>query len=93
VGSEALSFLSAWSLVVYAAIAVASRLVVGSGYGLAMLRALGAKRSDVLALVLAYTVIIALASSALGIAVGAAGTQAVSTAPGGLGRALTWRPS
>jgi hypothetical protein len=78
VGSEALSFLSAWSLIVYAAIAVAShaiasRLVVESGYELAMLRALGAKRSDVLVLVLAYTAMIALASSVLGIAIGTAG--------------------
>ena len=85
VGSEALSFLSAWSLIVYAAIAVAShaiasRLVVESGYELAMLRALGAKRSDVLALVLAYTAMIALASSVLGIAVGTAGAQVVSKA-------------
>jgi ABC-type lipoprotein release transport system permease subunit len=57
VGLEALSFLSAWSWVVYAAIvatsyAIASRFVVESSYELAMLRALGAKRSTALAIVL-----------------------------------------
>jgi ABC-type lipoprotein release transport system permease subunit len=84
IGLEALSFLSAWSRAVYAAIvatsyAIASRFVAESSCELAMLRALGAKRSTALAIVLAYIVVLALAGSVLGIAVGTAGAQATST--------------
>jgi len=84
VGLEALSFLSAWSWAVYAAIvatsyAIASRFVVESSYELAMLRALGAKRSKALAIVLAYIAALTLAGSVLGIAMGTAGAQAIST--------------
>ena len=84
VGLEALFFLSAWSWAVYAAIvatsyAIASRFVVESSYELAMLRALGAKRSKALAIVLAYIAALTLAGSVLGIAMGTAGAQAIST--------------
>ena len=82
--SEVLAFLTAWSSVVYVSIAVASyviasRLVAESSYELAVLRALGARGSTVLALVMTYVIVAALTSSLLGIAMGTACSQAVST--------------
>jgi ABC-type lipoprotein release transport system permease subunit len=78
------AFLNIWSIAVYAVVAAASyiaaaRLITESNYELAMLRALGAKKRLTLTLILAYTATVALLGSTLGIALGTAGTQVVST--------------
>lgn len=77
-------FLNVWSLVVYAVVAAASyiisaRLTVDSSYELAMLRALGARRRQILTLIITYIAIIAFLGSILGIALGLAGAQVIST--------------
>ena len=84
VNLETLAFLDVWSLVVYVAVAgasyvVAARLVAESGYELSVLRALGAGGGRVLALVVAYVGVVALAGSALGVSLGLAGAQMAST--------------
>ena len=78
------SFLNIWSIVVYAVVAAASyiistRIIVELSYEVSMLRALGAEKLVPLILVLAYTITVALLGSILGIALGIAGTQIVST--------------
>jgi len=82
--AQTLAFLNAWSIAVYAVVAAASyitatRLTDESGYELAMLRALGAKKTRLFTLILAYTATTALLGSILGIALGTAGAQAAST--------------
>jgi len=81
---QTITFLSLWSLTVYAVVAaasyvVATRLIAESSYELVMLRALGAKKRRLFTLVLTYTVVTALLGSILGIALGTAGTQTAST--------------
>jgi ABC-type lipoprotein release transport system permease subunit len=81
---QTVAFLNLWGMVVYVAVAAAShviatRLIIESSYELAMLRALGAKKHLVSTLVLTYTITIAFLSSILGIALGTAGAQTVST--------------
>jgi len=81
---QIVAFLNVWFIAVYAVVAAASyiaatRLITESSYELAMLTAIGAKKRLVFTLILAYIVTIALLGSILGIALGAAGTQAVST--------------
>lgn len=83
VNEQILSFLSAWSLVVYATVAIssyvtASRLITESAYELAMLRAIGARRRQVFALVLAYTLAVVSSGSTLGVALGVVGAQTAS---------------
>jgi len=84
VNHQTLTFLGLWSLAVYAVVAAASyvvttRLIVESGYELAMLRALGAKEGLMFKLILAYTVTIALLGSILGLALGITGAETAST--------------
>lgn len=84
VNLQTLTFLNVWSLVVYAVVAAASyiitmRLTAESAYELAMLRALGARKRQVLTLIMGYTAAIAFLGSILGIALGVAGTQIAST--------------
>lgn len=84
VNLQTLTFLNIWSLVVYAVVAAASyiitmRLTAESAYELAMLRALGARKRQVLTLIIGYTAAIAFLGSILGIALGVAGTQIAST--------------
>ncbi|MEM2894159.1 MAG: FtsX-like permease family protein [Candidatus Bathyarchaeia archaeon] len=84
VNLQTLTFLNVWSLVVYAVVAAASyiitmRLTAESAYELAMLRALGAGKRQVLTLIMGYTAAIAFLGSILGIALGVAGTQIAST--------------
>jgi ABC-type lipoprotein release transport system permease subunit len=81
---QTLNLLDVWSLVVYIAVVassyvVAARLVAESSYELAMLRALGAKRRFIFRLVLTYAMGIAFLGSVLGVAMGVAGSQIVST--------------
>ena len=78
------AFLNIWSIVVYVTVAAASyiistRIIVELSYEISMLRALGAKKLIPFILVLAYTITVALLGSILGIALGIAGTQIVST--------------
>ena len=82
--AQTLAFLNIWSIAVYAVVAAAShiiatRLVAESMYELAMLKVLGAKRHLIFTLVLAYTIVVALAGSILGISLGTAGAQVAST--------------
>jgi putative ABC transport system permease protein len=82
--TQTLVFLNVWSLAVYAAVAAAShiavmKLITESSYELAMLRALGARKHHIYTTVLAYTMATALLGSILGIALGTAGAQVVST--------------
>jgi ABC-type lipoprotein release transport system permease subunit len=81
---QTLSFLNAWSIAVYAAVSAASytiatRLITESSYELTMLSALGAKKRLIFALILCYTVTVALIGSILGISLGIAGAQIAST--------------
>lgn len=84
VNNQTMGFLSLWSIAVYATVTaasyiVATRLTIESSYELAMLRALGGKRVSVFALILAFTFIISLLASVLGLAIGLAGAQMIST--------------
>lgn len=81
---QTLSFLNAWSIAVYAAVSAASytiatRLITESSYELTMLSALGAKKRLIFALILCYTMTVALIGSILGISLGVAGAQIAST--------------
>jgi len=81
---QTLSFLNAWSIAVYAAVSAASytiatRLITESSYELTMLSALGAKKRLIFALILCYTMTVALIGSILGISLGTAGAQIAST--------------
>jgi ABC-type lipoprotein release transport system permease subunit len=85
--SEILSFLSAWSWTVYLVVAaashaVATRLTVESEYELVTLKALGIKSRRVFALIFSYTVMLALAGTFFGLALGLVGTQVASTVLG-----------
>jgi len=82
--TQTLAFLNLWSLAVYGVIVAASytnavRLITDSSYEIAMLKVLGAKKSLIFILILAYTTTIAYLGSVLGIALGIAGTQTAST--------------
>jgi len=82
--SQTLTFLSLWSLTVYAVVAaasyvVATRLIVESSYELAMIRALGAKKRLLFTLVLTDIAAVTLLGSILGVALGTTGTQTAST--------------
>ncbi|MEM2302433.1 MAG: FtsX-like permease family protein [Sulfolobales archaeon] len=82
--SQTMGLLGFWSSMVYASVFVASyvittRLVLESSYELSVLRALGAGRRYILASLLVYIVIVAIAGSALGIAIGVVGAQVIST--------------
>jgi ABC-type lipoprotein release transport system permease subunit len=84
INMQTLAFLEIWSLAVYAVVTTASyiiatRLVTESSYELSMLRALGAGKSFIFTLILTYTAIIAVLASILGLALGIAGTQTIST--------------
>lgn len=81
---QTLSFLSIWSIIVYATIAltsftVSARLVIESEYEFTMLKALGAKRKHTITLIIAYIVAATILGSILGVALGLVGTQMVST--------------
>jgi len=85
VNNQTLSFLSLWSIAVYAVVTaasyvVASRLTVESGYELTMLKALGAKPALPFKLILSFTLLITLLGSVLGFAIGLSGAQILSTA-------------
>ncbi|XHH08917.1 MAG: ABC transporter permease [Candidatus Bathyarchaeia archaeon] len=80
---ETLNFLAVWSISVYFVVAatsyvVSTRLIVDSDYELAMLKAVGAKRGRVFFWVFSFSVMVALAGSVLGLAVGLVGTQVAS---------------
>jgi ABC-type lipoprotein release transport system permease subunit len=84
INMQVVNFLNIWSIAVYAAVAVASyivstRLIIELSYELSMLKALGAKRHQIFTLMLAYIATIAFLSSILGISLGIACTQTVST--------------
>ena len=84
INSQTMAFLNLWSIAVYAVVAaasyvVATRLIAESTYELATLKTLGAKTKLLFTMVIAYTAITALIGSILGIALGVAGTQTVST--------------
>jgi ABC-type lipoprotein release transport system permease subunit len=84
INMQVVNFLNIWSIAVYAAVAVASyivstRLIIELSYELSMLKALGAKKHQIFTLMLAYIATIAFLSSILGISLGIAGTQTVST--------------
>jgi ABC-type lipoprotein release transport system permease subunit len=84
INMQVVNFLNIWSIAVYAAVAVASyivstRLIIELRYELSMLKALGAKKHQIFTLMLAYIATIAFLSSILGISLGIAGTQTVST--------------
>jgi len=81
---QTLTFLNVWALAIYAVVAaasyvVATKLITESSYELAMLRALGAKKSLLFRLVLTYTATTALLGCVLGLALGTSGTQTAST--------------
>lgn len=81
--AQLLAFLNVWSLAVYAAVALASyvvvvRLAVESAYELAMLRALGAGRLRVFAAVVGYAAVVAALGGVLGVALGLVVAQVVS---------------
>lgn len=85
VNNQTLSFLSLWSITVYAIVTaasyiVASRLTIESSYELTMLKALGAKPTLPFKLILSFTLVIALLGSVLGLAIGLSGAQIISTA-------------
>jgi len=85
VNNQTLSFLSLWSIAVYAIViaasyVVASRLTIESSYELTMLKALGAKPTIPFKLILSFTIVIAILGSVLGLAIGLSGAQVISTA-------------
>ena len=87
VNRQTLSFLALWSSAVFIVIAatlyvVATRLITEAEYELAMLRALGGERRMLFTLVSAYTVTVALFGAILGLSIGVAGSQVISTAAG-----------
>jgi ABC-type lipoprotein release transport system permease subunit len=84
INMQVVNFLNIWSIAVYVAVATASyivstRLIIELRYELSMLKALGAKKHQIFTLMLAYIATIAFLSSILGISLGVAGTQTVST--------------
>jgi len=85
INNQTLSFLSLWSIAVYATVTIASYVVAThltqeSSYELTMLKALGAKSALPFRLILSFTVVIALLGSVLGLAIGLSGAQIISTA-------------
>jgi ABC-type lipoprotein release transport system permease subunit len=96
--SQTLTFLNVWALAVYAVVAaasyvVATRLITESSYELAMLRALGAKKSLLFKLILTYTATTAVLGCVLGLALGTAGTQTASTMLGWIWPSVEVTPS
>ncbi|MCX8189439.1 MAG: FtsX-like permease family protein [Nitrososphaeria archaeon] len=84
INSQTLTLLNFWSITVYAAVALVSyiitvRYLLESSYTFAMLKAIGLKRYHMLTLILAYSTLISLAGSILGVALGLVGSQAAST--------------
>ena len=84
VNNQTISFFSLWSIAVYATVTaasyvVATRLTIESSYELTMLKALGGKRVLLFKLILTFTFTISLLASVLGLAIGLAGAQMVST--------------
>jgi ABC-type lipoprotein release transport system permease subunit len=84
INMQVVNFLNIWSIAVYAAVATASyivstRLIIELSYELSILKALGAKKHQIFTLMLAYIATIAFLSSILGISLGIAGTQTLST--------------
>jgi ABC-type lipoprotein release transport system permease subunit len=81
---QVITFLSVWSIAFYAAVTlvsyiVSTRLVIESSYEISMLKALGVKKHQIFTVMLTYIATIAFMSSILGISLGMAGTQALST--------------
>ncbi|MEM3549534.1 MAG: FtsX-like permease family protein [Candidatus Bathyarchaeia archaeon] len=84
VNTQTLAFLNLWSLAAYAVIAAASytitaRLTAESAYELAMLKALGASKRQILTLIIGYIALTATLASILGVALGLTAAQAAST--------------
>lgn len=82
---QTLKFLDTWFIIVYIAIAIASyvitsRLIAESSYEIAMLKTLGASRSLLSTTVILYAMVVALAGSLLGIALGNVGAQVAASA-------------
>jgi len=82
--TQVATFLTIWSIAVYAAVAATSyiastSLIIESTYELTTLRAIGAGKRLTLTLILAHTLTISSMGSILGIALGTAGTQITST--------------
>jgi len=85
VNNQTVSFLSLWSIAVYAIVTaasyvVASRLTIESSYEVTMLKALGAKPTIPFKLILSFTLVIASLGCVLGLAIGLSGAQIISTA-------------
>ncbi|MCS7119589.1 MAG: FtsX-like permease family protein, partial [Candidatus Bathyarchaeota archaeon] len=81
---QTLTLINLLSITVYIVVAAASyiittRLLIESSYEITMLKALGAKRNQTFALILAYTTLTSAISALLGISLGTAGTQIAST--------------
>ncbi|MEM4521494.1 MAG: hypothetical protein QXF23_07215 [Candidatus Bathyarchaeia archaeon] len=81
---QTLNFLDVWFTVVYIAIAITSyvivnRLIAESSYELTMLKTLGAGKGLLSTSIVLYTMIVALAGSILGVAVGTVGAQVAAT--------------
>ncbi len=84
ISSQISSFLTTWSIAIYAIVAaasyvVATRLVTEAKYELTILRTIGARKTHSIKLILIYTSAVAFAGSALGLALGIAGIQIIST--------------
>lgn len=84
VNIQTLYFLSLWSIPVYAVVTataymITTRLTIESSYELTMFKALGAKRTQIFKLILFVTLIITSLGTILGIAIGLAGAQIIST--------------
>jgi len=82
--NQTLYFLSLWSIPVYAVVTataymITARLTIESSYELTMLKALGAKRTQIFKLILVVTFIITSLGTIVGIAIGVAGAQIIST--------------
>jgi len=82
--NQTLYFLSLWSIPVYAVVTataymITARLIIESSYELTMLKALGAKRTQIFKLILVVTLIITSLGTIVGIAIGVAGAQIIST--------------
>ena len=84
INSQTVYFISLWSIPVYTVVTataymIATRLTLESSYELTMLKAIGAKRTKLFMLILTVTFTIASLGAILGVAVGLAGAQVIST--------------
>jgi len=84
VNNQTLYFLSLWSIPVYSVVTataymITTRLTIESSYELTMLKAFGAKRTQIFKLIFIVTLIITSLGTIVGIAIGVAGTQIIST--------------